>query len=128
MRRAQQGITLIGFVLMLVLAGCVAYLAMRLVPAYTEYFSVVNALKGVAMEPGVETMDPERIHNLLGRRFNISYVESIDHKDVKIIRDTNGMRLSVDYEVRKPVVYNIDLIMHFKKTIEAGSGKSIDAP
>lgn len=125
MRRAQRGITLVGFMMVLVVLGCVAYLAMRLIPAYTEYFSVVNALKGVAQEPGIETMDPDRIHNLLGRRFNISYVESIDHKDVKIIRDTTGMRLAVNYEVRKPVVYNIDLVVHFEKTIIVGGGKSI---
>ena len=128
MRRAQQGVTLIGFLLMLVLAGCIAYLAMRTVPAYTEYFSVVSALKGVAQEPGVETMDPDRIHNLLGRRFNVSYVETIDHKDVKIIRDTNGMRLSVDYEVRKPVAYNVDLVVHFEKTVQVGSGKMANVP
>jgi hypothetical protein len=127
MRRGHQGLTLIGFLMVLVLLGIVAYLAMRLVPMYTEYFSVVNALKGVANEPGIESMDLDRIHNLLSRRFNISYVESIDHKDVKIIRDTNGMRLTVDYEVRKPVVANIDLIAHFQKTVPVGS-KVANAP
>ncbi len=125
MRRAQRGITFIGFILLLVLAACIAYLAMRLIPAYTEYYSVVTALKRVASEPGVETMDPDRIHNLIGRGFNISYVDSIDHKDVKIVKDTNGMRFVVDYEVRKPVVYNIDLVMHFQKTVEVG-GKTMN--
>jgi hypothetical protein len=124
MRRGQQGLTLIGFIVVLVVLGCVAYIAMRLIPMYTEYYSVVNALKGVAQEPGIESMDPDRIHNLLGRRFNISYIDSIDHKDVKIIRDTNGMRLSVNYEVRKPVVANIDLIAHFEKTVIVGGGNS----
>jgi hypothetical protein len=127
MRRGHQGLTLIGFLMVLILLGIVAYLAMRLVPMYTEYFSVVNALKGVANEPGIESMDLDRIHNLLSRRFNISYIESIDHKDVKIVRDTNGMRLTVDYEVRKPVVANIDLIAHFQKTVNVGS-KAANAP
>ncbi len=121
MRRGQQGLTLIGFVMVLILLGCVAYLAMRLIPAYTEYYSVVNNLKGIAQEPGISTMDAGAIHNLIGRRFNISYVESIESKDVKIIRDTNGMRLNVNYEVRKPVVYNIDLVVHFEKTVPVGT-------
>jgi len=128
MRRGQQGLTLIGFMLVLVVAGCVAYLAMRIVPMYLEYFQVVKAMEGVAQEPGIETMDPDRIHNLLGRRFNIGYVETIDHKDVKIIRDTNGMRLTVDYDVRKPVVSNIDLIAHFQKTVTVGGKTSANAP
>ena len=121
MRHRQHGLTLLGFLMVLVLLGCVAYIAMRLIPAYIEYYSVVNNIKGVAQEPGITTMDAERIHNLIGRRFNISYVESIEPKDVKIIRDSNGMRLAVDYEVRKPVVSNVDLIIHFEKTVPVGS-------
>jgi len=128
MRRGQQGLTLIGFVLVLVVAGCVAYVAMRIVPMYLEYFQVVKAMEGVAQEPGIETMDPDRIHNLLGRRFNIGYVETIDSKDVKIIRDTNGTRLTVTYDVRKPVVSNIDVIAHFDKTVTVGGKPSANAP
>ncbi len=121
MRHRQHGLTLIGFMMVLIVLGCVAYLAMRVIPPFIEYYSVVNNIKGVAQEPGITTMDEGRIRNLIGRRFNISYVESIEPKDVKIIRDTNGMRFSVNYEVRKPVVYNVDLIMHFEKTVPVGS-------
>ena len=124
MRRGQQGITLVGFIVVLVLLGCIAYLAMRMIPAYIEYYSVVNNIKGVAQEPGITTMDEGRIRNLIGRRFNISYIESIEPKDVKIIRDTNGMRLSVVYEVRKPVVSNVDVIMHFEKMVPVGSSNA----
>lgn len=126
MRSAQRGITFIGFIFMMILAGCIAYLAMRVVPAYVEYYSVVKVLKHVAMEPGVESMDPERIHNLISRGFDVGYVETISHKDVKIVKDSNGMHFDADYEVRKPVVYNIDLIIHFQTSIEAGTGKSLN--
>jgi len=128
MRRGQQGLTLMSFVVVLLVLGCIAYLAMRVVPAYLEYFQVVKAMEGVAQEPGVETMDPTRMHSLLGRRFDIGYVETIQDKDVKIIRDTNGTRLSVDYDVRKPVVSNVDLIIHFEKTVNVGGKTSANAP
>ena len=117
-----------SFVVVLLVLGCIAYLAMRVVPAYLEYFQVVKAMEGVAQEPGVETMDPTRMHSLLGRRFDIGYVETIQDKDVKIIRDTNGTRLSVDYDVRKPVVSNVDLIIHFEKTVNVGGKTSANAP
>ena len=128
MRRGQQGLTLIGFMMVLILAGCVAYLAMRIVPMYLEYMQVVKAMEGVAQEPGIETMDPDRIHNLLGRRFNIGYVETVDARDIKILRDNNGMRLSVEYDVRKPVVSNIDVIAHFQKIVNVGGKTSANAP
>jgi hypothetical protein len=124
MRRAQRGVTFIGFILMLILAGCIAYLAMLLIPMYTEYYSVVSSLKRVANEPGIETADPERIHNLIGRGFNISYVETINSHDVKIVKDTTGMKFVADYEVRKHVISNLDLVAHFQYTLPVG-GKSI---
>ena len=45
-----------------------------------------------------------------------------------VCEDANGMRLSVDYEVRKPVVSNIDLIGHFEKTVTVGGKTSANAP
>ena len=126
MRRGQQGITMIGFVIVLIVLGFFAYIAMRLIPMYTEYFSVVKAIKGVLAEPGIVAADDYKVRDLLSRRFDISYVDSIEPKDVKIIRNQGGLKLSVDYEVRKPVAYNIDLIGHFQKTAGAGTGKTGD--
>lgn len=51
--KAQRGITMIGFLMVLVIVGFFAYAAMRLVPVYTEYFSVRKAMKSVAGEVGV---------------------------------------------------------------------------
>ncbi len=126
MRRTQQGLTLIGFIFVLILLGGVAYIAMRLIPMYSEYFSVVKAIKGVAGEPGILTMEDRKIRDLLSRRFDISYVDSIQPKDVKIVRTQGSVKLSVDYEVRKLVAYNIDLIGHFQKTAGAGTGRAGD--
>lgn len=124
MRRAQQGITLIGFIMVLVVFGCVAYIAMRLIPMYTEYFSVVKALKGVSTESGIEMMDERKIRDLLSRHFDISYVESIQPKDVKIKRDQSGLTMSVDYEVRAPLAYNVFLLCHFENTVRTSPGKA----
>ena len=41
MQRKMMGITLIGFVIVLVVLGFFGYVAMRLIPAYTEYYGVV---------------------------------------------------------------------------------------
>lgn len=52
MQHKVKGITLIGFVIVLVVAGFFAYTAMRLIPAYTEYFGVVKAMDQESKEPG----------------------------------------------------------------------------
>ncbi len=122
----QKGITLIGFVLILVVMGFFAYLAMRIVPMYIEYFSVVKSIKHVVSQPGIGTADERKIRDLLSREFDIGYVDSIQDKDVKIKRLQNAIELSVDYEVRKHGAYNIDLVGHFQKTVSS-SPESGDA-
>jgi hypothetical protein len=50
--RKTRGITLIGFAIMLCVAGFFAYLAMRLIPAYTEYYGVVKSMELERKEAG----------------------------------------------------------------------------
>ncbi len=123
MRRGQQGLTLIGFVMVLAVLGCVAYFAMRIIPMYTEYSSIVQAMEGVIKEPGIATADEHTIRDHISRHFEIGYVDTVDYKDIKIKREQNGLTLSVVYEVRKPFVYNIFLVGHFEKTVSTGPVK-----
>lgn len=115
----QTGMTLIGFVVVLAVAGFFAFLAMRLFPVYSEYHSVVSDMEGVASEPGVANMPPEKIRDLLNRRFYISYVESVKPEHIKITRQ-NGYNLRVVYEVRRPLAYNLDFVATFDKTVQLG--------
>ena len=126
-RAIQKGITLIGFVFILIVLGFFAYLGMRIIPMYIEYFSVVKSIKHVASQPGIGTAGEHKIRDLLSREFDIGYVDSIQDKDVKIKQMPGVIELTVDYEVRKPGAYNIDLVGHFQKTVSS-STESGDAP
>ena len=56
----------------------------------------------------------------------MGYVESVQGKDAKIIRDKTGNLLSLTYEVRKPFVYNIDFVLKFAYTTPIGSKSAGD--
>lgn len=121
----QRGITLIGFVFMLAIAGFFAFLGMRLFPVYSEYYSVQSDMKGLANEPGVANMSPEKIRDLLNRRFYISYVESVKPEHIKITRN-NGYNLRIAYEVRRPLLYNLDFVAKFDKTVQLDRQGEVD--
>ena len=123
MRGDQRGMTLIGFIIGLVVAGIFVYMGMILVPAYTEFQGVKKALDSVARESNPSAADPARIASALDRQFTVGYVETIQGKDVKIIREKRGTLLSAEYEVRKPFIYNIDFAVKFKYETPIG-GKS----
>lgn len=118
--KRQRGITLIGFLIVLSVAGFFIYIGMKLLPVYSEYYSVVSAMKGVAEEPGIANRDPGAIRELFRRRFEIGYVESVRPENIRILRDSNGQRLEVTYEVRRPLMFNLDFVAKFEKTVDMG--------
>jgi hypothetical protein len=116
MRRKQSGITLIGFILVLAVVGIFVFLGMKVVPMYSEYYSVKSALKGLADEDGIANEDPAKIQDLFFRRLYISYSENVKPEHVKIKRIDNGWQMDVNYEVRKPMIYNLDVVGNFSAT------------
>lgn len=116
MKRNERGMTLLGFVIVLAVVGFAAYVAMRLFPMYQEYYSVRSAMKGLAAEPGIGTQDPARIQDLFFRRLYINYSENVKKEHVTLRRVDNGWEMDVDYEVRRPLVGNLDVVGKFQST------------
>lgn len=117
----QRGVTFIGFVMLLAIVGFFAYAAMRLVPIYTEYYAVVSAMKAVAAESGAAEMQPGDIRNMLLKRFDVSYVSSVRPNDIRISRDRNPS-ITIAYEVRKPFISNVDIVVSFSHSQELNRG------
>lgn len=119
--RAQRGITLIGFILVLVVVCFFGYMGMVLGPSYNEYFSVKKAVNTVAAASTPNSTDIEELRKALDRQFNVDYVDSVEGKDAKLIRAKGGNTLEMNYEVRKPFLYNIDFVMSFAHSAPLGS-------
>ncbi len=108
--KSQQGMTLMSFVVVLAVVGFGAYVAMKLFPMYQEYYSVRSAAKSLAGEPGVANMDPSKIEDLFFRRLYINYSENVKPENVKIDRIEGGWNMKVNYEVRRSLVGNLDVV------------------
>ena len=119
--RAQRGITLIGFILVLIVVCFFGYMGMVLGPAYNEYFSVKKAVNTVAGASTPNSSDINELRKALDRQFNVDYVNSVEGKDAKLIRAKDGNILEMKYEVRKPFLYNIDFVMSFAHSAKLGS-------
>lgn len=113
MKRTQGGMTLIGFIIVLAVIGFAAYIGMKLVPMYSEFYAVKSALKGLKAEPGIANQAPAKIQDLFFRRLYISYSENVKPTNVTLERADGGWVMSVDYEVRKPLIGNLDVVGKF---------------
>jgi len=113
MKRNQSGMTLIGFVIVLGVVGVFIYMGMKVIPMYSEFFAVKQALKQVSQESGVSQQDPKRIKDAFFRRLYVSYADNVKPADVKLVHQNAGYMMTVDYEVRRPLIANFDIVGHF---------------
>ncbi|UNK50393.1 DUF4845 domain-containing protein [Lysobacter sp. S4-A87] len=113
MKRTQSGMTLIGFIIVLGVVGLFIYMGMKLIPMYSEYYSVKEALREMAKESSMSQQDPGRIKDAFFRRLYVSYSENVKPENLKIARKDAGYLMTVDYEVRRPLIANIDVVGHF---------------
>lgn len=118
--KRQSGITLIGFVIVLIIAAFFIYTAMKLVPAYMDYFNVSKALNTVATQSSSGNMSVEEVQRQLDTQQLSQYFadEDIESKNISVLSMPNGgSSLKLSYDKKIPWIYNIDFLVHFEKTV-----------
>ena len=126
MKRTQGGMTLVGFIIVLAVAGVFIYMGMKVIPMYSEFYAVKEALQGLAGEPETASKDPAEIEKLFFRRLDISYADTVEPEHVKIVRKDAGYLMTVKYEVRTPLIANLDVVGRFDAEKELRRGGPID--
>ena len=118
MKSKQSGITLIGFLVVLIVVGFFGFMAMKLIPAYTEFMGVNKAMNDIATG-SMEGKSLDDVRRDLMRKMDFQYVDdaTIKPKDITIKRQGNAAQLSVTYDKRIPFMYNIDFLLHFEKSV-----------
>jgi hypothetical protein len=84
---------------------------------YTEFYSVKQALAGMAKEPDLGSASKDKIRELFKRRMDMSYANTVLKIDpLKIEATDNGYMLTVDYERREELIANLDIVGKFNAT------------
>ena len=116
--RKQRGVTMIGWIFLLVPVAIVAYAAIRATPEYLGYYKLVTAMKETASQlKSDETLSPQTIKNALEKRFDTGYIDKPNVNEIKVARGDKGWEMSADYEETAPMFGNLFLLMSFKSTV-----------
>ncbi|MGO9934088.1 MAG: DUF4845 domain-containing protein [Steroidobacteraceae bacterium] len=119
MRQRQRGMTFIGLLCILALAGVVVYAGIRLAPLYLNYMKVAKTMEAAATEYKADTGSLDGVKKSLDRHWNIEDITGIDYKDIEITKDENGaLQMHVAYDDSAPYVANVSLTVHFEKTVK----------
>lgn len=118
LRARQRGLGLWGYVGLLLLIGAVVTLGLRLGPHYMTYGAVKDILDSLSSER-VHTMDKRAIRDLIAKRFKINSLYDLEPKKIiSIDRTRERTKLVLDYEVREPIVMNVDAMLRFHDELQ----------
>ena len=117
----QQGLSLTGFLMVLAVVGFALFIGMKLFPMYQQYWALKKALKSVAADSAVGS-DAVSIRKSLDKYFDVGYISDVKSSDIQVERSGEGTMITADYEVRRSLVYNLDIVGKFKASELKRSG------
>ena len=116
--RRQRGVTMIGWVFLLIPMALTIYAGIRIGPVCLNYWKVVQAMKTTAEEfKNDDTISVTEIRNALNKRFDIGYIESPTAEEIAVTKGENGWEMSTDYEGVAPLFADAAIVIAFKKTV-----------
>ncbi|WP_343729938.1 DUF4845 domain-containing protein [Duganella sp.] len=119
MQKRQQGISLVGLVLVLALLGMLLVLGLKIVPTYTEYRAIQNAIV-TAKAAGGSVAD---IQKSFDASATASYISSINGRDLIIEKVNNETEISFAYEKKIPLVGPASLLLEYEGSTAKGGAK-----
>ncbi len=117
--RYRQNGGLGSLIFAILIFGGVMSLGAKLGPLYMDHNTMSTILDKMSEEPGLGSLGDGSIRDDMRKRFKLNNIRDFDlGKHVSIERHGRGTDVLLDYEVRMPLIHNLDLIAKFDKKVE----------
>ena len=116
--KRQRGVTFVGMIFIAALIILGAIIALKLVPAYIEYATVVQHLRELARSPEARG-SPREIQMLFSKRAQIDDIRAVTADDIEITREGESVVLTASYQTKVKLFGNLSACIDF----EASSSK-----
>lgn len=117
--RYRQNGAMGSLIFAILIFGGMISLGAKVVPVYMDHNTMSTILDKMADEPGMGSRGDGGIRDEMRKRFKLNNIRDFDlGEHVSIERYGRGTDVMLDYEVRIPLVSNLDLIASFNKKVE----------
>ncbi|MYN20790.1 DUF4845 domain-containing protein [Rugamonas sp. FT107W] len=110
--KRQDGISLVGLIVVLAALGFVGVLALKIVPTYTEYRAIQNAIV-TAKATGGSVLEMQKSFDA---NATTGYISSITSRDLLIGKENGEVEISFAYEKKIPLVGPASLLLEYQGT------------
>jgi Domain of unknown function (DUF4845) len=115
-RQTQRGLSMIGFIFVAVVVVVCVMIGFRVTPAYIEYYSVTKALER-ALNETKDLSSAAEIRKSFQKFADAGYIESVNGKDIEIVKNKNEITASASWSRKLPLVANASLLLDFDASV-----------
>lgn len=117
MRHHQKGISYWGVVVVASVFALAIKVGAVVGPIYMDYMTIDKMLAAMFREPQIDELSTEKFKEGLSNRMQINNFRDKKVDEImKISRDGKKLIIDLEYEERKNLFGNLDVVVHFKKT------------
>lgn len=107
--KKQTGVSLGGLIIVLIILGLVAVMAMKVVPTFTEYKAIKSAIT-TAKASGTSVRE---IQSSFDKQAEVGYITAISGKDLEIVKEGDEYQVSFAYEKKIPLAGPVSLLIDY---------------
>lgn len=110
----QKGLGVSDLLLWAVIIVMLAISALKVAPAYFEYFSIKRNLTSISKEINPQAPDLQQIRMSFVKRASVDNIKSISAQDIQMKKENGRLVLSAKYTAKIPLAANISLNIDFQ--------------
>ncbi|AKH19659.1 DUF4845 domain-containing protein [Sedimenticola thiotaurini] len=116
--KKQKGMTLTGWMTVIALILFFAMLGMKIGPIYLQNLTVKDVVESLKDEPLITKRSSSQVKSMIMKRLDINSVYDLKSDNVTVKKSPGIMKVSIDYQVQKKLVGNMDILVTFSDEIE----------
>lgn len=120
MRKNQQGASYIAILIAVIGFAFLVKIAIAVWGPYVDDRLIDTQITELMQESPTNT-SPEKFAQQMSQRLEMNGVRDINFKDIAQVTNIDGLQVKKDYEIRKPFLLNIDLVLKFEKSFDQRS-------
>ena len=123
-KHQQRGISILGWSIILSMAGIYIVVGLKMLPVYLEFYKVKDVMASIASDPKIAVTAKKDIERALKKRLSTNDVR-LTREQYKIlkVKGRKSYAIKVDYKKEVSLFSNLSLVSHFDYVKEMGEAQ-----
>lgn len=114
--RSQQGVSILGWLVVLAVVAFFASTAFKVLPHYLDYMSMEKIITSVETDKASDVRTVGEFYNHVSKGMQVNNIRDLNMRDAMQVKvENNEFLVHLKYEKREPLIENLDLVVNFDK-------------